>query len=183
MTQRIERLFESFLWRSRYIVLTAVVASLISAVMLFVIATVDVFSLIVSVIGYAAGQHAATGPDAYDVFHNDVVSHVIGAVDDYLLATVLLIFALGLYELFISKIDQADEDGHYSSKILLIKTLDDLKDRLAKVVLMILVVTFFKNVVHTSFENPLNILYLGGGILFVALALFFTYRSSHHEGK
>jgi uncharacterized membrane protein YqhA len=175
-------MFESFLWRSRYIVLTAVVASLVSAVLLFVIATLDVFFLVVWVIAYAAGQRTA-GPDAYDSFHSEVVTHVIGAVDDYLLATVLFIFALGLYELFISKIDQADEDSHYSSKILLIKTLDDLKDRLAKVILMILIVTFFKNVVHTSFEEPLNILYLGGGILFVALALFFTYRSSQHEGK
>jgi uncharacterized membrane protein YqhA len=176
---RVEHWFETFLWRSRFIVLLAVVSSLVSAFILFAIATLDVFSLAVHVVAYAVGN----SPDSYDVFHNDVVSHVIGAVDDFLLATVLLIFALGLYELFISKIDQADEDSHYSSKILLIKTLDDLKDRLAKVVLMILIVTFFKNVVHTTFEDPLNILYLGGGILFVALALFFTYRSGAHEGK
>lgn len=182
MIRHIEHIFESFLWRSRYIVLTAVVASLISAVILFTIATLDVFSLIVSVIRYAVGLRA-DGVNVYDQFHSDVVSHVIGAVDDYLLATVLFIFALGLYELFISKIDQADEDGRYSSKILVIKTLDDLKDRLAKVILMILIVTFFKNVVHTSFEAPINILYLGGGILLVALALYFTYRSSSHEGK
>ncbi|MEW6325571.1 MAG: YqhA family protein [Nitrospirota bacterium] len=177
--ERLEHWFETFLWRSRLIVLTGVIASLLSAFILFTIATLDVFSLIAKVIAYAAGR----SPDSYDAFHGMVISHVIGAVDDYLLATVLLIFALGLYELFISKIDQADEDSHYSSKILLIKTLDDLKDRLAKVVLMILIVTFFKNVVHTSFEEPLNILYLGGGILLVALALYFTYRSSHHEGK
>ncbi|MBI3622077.1 MAG: YqhA family protein [Nitrospirae bacterium] len=182
MGKYIEHLFESFLWRSRYIVLTAVVASLISAVILFTIATLDVFSLIVSVIRYAVGMRV-DGVNVYDQFHSDVVSHVIGAVDDYLLATVLFIFALGLYELFISKIDQADEDGRYGSKILVIKTLDDLKDRLAKVILMILIVTFFKNVVHTSFVEPINILYLGGGILLVALALYFTHRSSPHEGK
>lgn len=178
-----ERVFENFLWKSRFIVLTAVVASLISSFILFFMATADVFSLVVKSVKYAAGQHASSDPDAYEMFHSDVVSHVIGAVDDYLLATVLLIFALGLYELFISKIDQADEDSRYSSQILLIKSLDDLKDRLAKVVLMILIVTFFKNVVHTSFEQPLNILYLGGGILLVALALYFTYKSSMPEGK
>jgi uncharacterized membrane protein YqhA len=179
----LERVFETFLWKSRFIVLTAVAASLVSSFILFFMATADVFSLVVKTVKYATGRHASSDPDAYDIFHSDVVSHVIGAVDDYLLATVLLIFALGLYELFISKIDQADEDSRYSSQILLIKNLDDLKDRLAKVVLMILIVTFFKNVVHTSFEQPLNILYLGGGILFVALALFFTYKSSMPEGK
>jgi len=182
MLRHIEPLFESFLWRSRYIVLSAVVSSLISAVILFTIATMDVFSLVVSVIRYAIGLRA-DGVDVYDQFHSDVVSHVVGAVDDYLLATVLFIFALGLYELFISKIDQAEENSHYGSKILVIKTLDDLKDRLAKVILMILIVTFFKNVVHTSFVEPINILYLGGGILLVALSLYFTHRSSSHEGK
>jgi uncharacterized membrane protein YqhA len=179
----LERVFEAFLWKSRFIVLLAVVASLISAFILFFMATADVLALVVRTIKHATGKQSSDEADAYEMFHSDVVSHVIGAVDDYLLATVLLIFALGLYELFISKIDQADQDSQHSSRILLIKNLDDLKDRLAKVILMILIVTFFKNVVHTSFEQPLNILYLGGGILLVALALFFTYKSSMPEGK
>ena len=179
----LERIFETFLWKSRFIVVTAVVSSLVSAFILFFMATADVFTLAVKAVRYVIGSSVSHGSDTYEVFHNEVVSHVIGAVDDYLLATVLLIFALGLYELFISKIDQAEEDIRYSSRILLIKNLDDLKDRLAKVILMILIVTFFKNVVHTSFEQPLNIFYLGGGILLVALALFFTYKSSMPEGK
>lgn len=173
----LERLFETFLWRSRFIVLLAVVASLISSVILFVIATIDVGALLVKTMDYSLGPHG----EGYDLFHSEVVSHVITAVDDYLLATVLLIFALGLYELFISKIDPAEENAHQSSRILLIKTLDDLKDRLAKVILMILIVSFFKNVVHTKFDNPLNILYLGFGILLVALALYFTNKAGHAQ--
>lgn len=173
----VERLFEGFLWQSRFIVLLAVVASLVSSVILFVIATIDVGSLVVKTVGYSLGAH---GGEGYDTFHSDIVSHVITAIDDYLLATVLLIFALGLYELFISKIDQAEENAAHSSRILLIKTLDDLKDRLAKVILMILIVTFFKNVIHTKFNDPLNILYLGSGILLVAVALYFTNKSGHH---
>jgi uncharacterized membrane protein YqhA len=177
----LERVFEGALWRSRFIVLLAVVASLVSAVILFLIATVDVAGLAVKAIGYAtSGPHST---EEYDAFHSTVVGHVISAVDDFLLATVLLIFSLGLYELFISKIDVAQEDARHSSKILLIQTLDDLKDRLAKVVLMILIVTFFKNVIHTSFDGPLSILYLGVGILFVALALYFTARSGHGSEK
>jgi uncharacterized membrane protein YqhA len=176
-----ERIFEGVLWRSRFIVLLAVVSSLVSAVILFLIATVDVANLVVKAVGYASsGPHAG---GEYDEFHSMVVGHVISAVDDFLLATVLLIFSLGLYELFISKIDVAQEDARHSSKILLIQTLDDLKDRLAKVVLMILIVTFFKNVIHTTFDGPLGILYLGLGILFVALALYFTARSGHGGEK
>jgi len=172
-----------FLWRSRFIVILAVVSSLVSSIILFLIATADVMTLIGKALKYATRGAQLRTTEAYEAFHNDVVGHVIGAVDDYLLATVLLIFALGLYELFVSKIDQAEEDVHHSSRILLIQNLDDLKDRLAKVVLMILIVTFFKNVIHTTFENPLNILYLGGGILLVALALYFTHHSGPKEDK
>lgn len=39
---------------------------------------------------------------------SSTVTHVVEIIDGYLLATVLLIFSLGLYELFISKIE------HYS---------------------------------------------------------------------
>ena len=181
LMKKLELIFESFLWKSRFMVLLAVVSSLLSSLILFLIATADVFALAGESVRYALRGAELRTPEAYEVFHGEIVSHVIGAVDDYLLATVLLIFALGLYELFISKINQAVENVHQSSRILLIKNLDDLKDRLAKVVLMILIVTFFKNVIHTSFENPLNILYLGGGILFVALALYFTSKAGPKE--
>ena len=48
---------------------------------------------------------------------------------------------------------------------------------------LFLIVTFFKNVIHTTFDGPLGILYLGLGILFVALALYFTARSGHGGEK
>ncbi|HEY5594279.1 MAG TPA: YqhA family protein [Nitrospiria bacterium] len=181
--KRLEWLFEMFLWRSRFIVILAVISSLMSSLILFLIATGDVMTLVGKALKYVMQDAHLRTTEAYEAFHNDVVGHVIGAVDDYLLATVLLIFALGLYELFVSKIDQAEEDVHHSSRILLIKNLDDLKDRLAKVVLMILIVTFFKNVIHTTFEDPLNILYLGGGIFLVALALYFTHHAGPKEEK
>jgi uncharacterized membrane protein YqhA len=184
LAMTIEKTFEKFLWNSRFIVISAVVASMISSIILFVVATFDVFELIGKVFRYVRLPGSERTVAAYEEFHGDVVGHIIGAVDDYLLATVLFIFALGLYELFISKIDEAEAEAATSSRILLIHSLDDLKDRLAKVILMILIVTFFKNVIHTTFSDPLNILYLGVGILFVALALFFTHKGSEaREGK
>jgi uncharacterized membrane protein YqhA len=180
---RLEWLFESLLWKSRYVVLMAVVSSLISSFILFFFATGEVLGLFGKIVKkFWSAENKGSGIHFSEGFHNDLVSTVIGAVDDYLLATVLLIFALGLYELFISKIDHAEEDAQTGSRILLIKNLDDLKDRLAKVILMILIVTFFKNVIHATFDQPLQILYLGGGILFVALALYFTHRANISEG-
>lgn len=168
----LERTFESFLLKSRYVTILAVLTSLVAALLLFVMATGDVLALAVK----AAGFYFSGGD--YGEFHTKVIERVIAAVDDYLLATVLLIFALGLYELFISKIDAPGGDEARES-ILVVKSLDDLKDRLGKVVLMILIVTFFKSVNKVAFDEPLQILYLGAGILFVALALYFT----HAGGK
>jgi uncharacterized membrane protein YqhA len=184
LSRAVEHGFEKFLWNSRFIVILAVVASMISSVILFVIATFDVFELIGKVFKYVTLPGSERTVAAYEEFHGDVVGHIIGAVDDYLLAMVLFIFALGVYELFISKIEEAEAEATTSSRILLIHSLDDLKDRLAKVILMILIVTFFKNVIHATFSEPLNILYLGLGILFIALSLFFTHRGAESkEGK
>ncbi|MGK7344674.1 MAG: YqhA family protein [Candidatus Nitrospinota bacterium M3_3B_026] len=173
-------MFEKFLWNSRFVVILAVLASLVSSVILFIIATADVFTVAKESVSYGLGIGAA-GAMGYDEFHGAVVGHIIGSVDDFLLATVLLIFAFGLYELFISEIEEAQSDER-KSRILIISSLDDLKDRLAKVVLMILIVTFFKNVIHTEFTDPLSLLYLGGGIFLVALALYLTHVKGGGEG-
>ncbi len=162
--------FENLLWNSRYIVLLAVWSSIIGMLLLFVSSAVDMGHLAVEFV-----QVMFLGLDKPD-FHVTVVSHVITAVDDFLLATVLLIFGLGLYELFISKIEAAHGDQH-ANNILMINSLDDLKDRLGKVILMILIVAFFKNVLHVTFDDPLNILYMGAGIFLVSLALYFGHKA------
>ena len=95
-----------------------------------------------------------------------------------LLATVLLIFSLGLYELFISKIDKAEHSAT-SSNVLLITSLDDLKSRLAKVILMILIVKFFEHAISMVFETPLDLLYLAGGISLLGLALYLSHAAEH----
>lgn len=168
-----EKAFEWLLWNSRFVVILAVVSSLLGMLLLFLLAAENVFLLL-----WRFFEMVFLGAE-YPDFHVEAVGQIISAVDDFLLGTVLLIFALGLYELFISKIDIArSEEG--ASNILMITSLDDLKDRLAKVVLMILVVAFFKNVLHVSFDNPLNILYMGGGILLVSLATYFTHKAGEH---
>jgi uncharacterized membrane protein YqhA len=83
-----------------------------------------------------------------------------------------------LYELFISKIDDAEE-SEAGSKILAIHSLDELKDKLGKVVVMVLIVSFFKKVIHMNFSTPLEMLYLAGSILALALALYYMHKGAH----
>lgn len=174
---RLESLFENFLWESRWIVLSAVLTSLLAGFALFYISTVDAYYMVVHLFHYAS---PLLDTAARSELRGETVAHVVQIVDGYLLATVLLIFALGLYELFISKIDKA-ERAEATSKVLAIHSLDDLKARLGKVVLMILIVKFFEHAIRMSYGSPIDLLYFAGGIVLIGLALYLSHTGDHHS--
>ncbi len=161
----LEKLFEGAIWNSRFIVLLAVIFGLLGAVILFVVASMDIWNVAVytfnTIITHAHPEN----------FHEDIVSGIIGAVDLYLIAVVMFIFSFGLYELFISDIEAAE--GQNGSKLLAIHSLDQLKDKIAKVIVMVLVVNFFQRVIHTNFATPLEMLYFAGSITALAVGLYF----------
>jgi len=167
----IERLFEGLIWNSRFIVILAVVFGLIGAIILFVVASMDIWGVAVYTFNTII-THAHP-----DKFHEDIVAGIIGAVDLYLIAVVMFIFSFGLYELFISDIDQAE--GKNGSKLLAIHNLDQLKDKIAKVIVMVLVVNFFQRVLHTNFATPLEMLYFALSIAALAIGLNFLSKVGH----
>ncbi len=169
----LERIFEKTLWNSRLFTILAVVFSMLGAIILFIVASIDIWGVLVMVwdlvIHHVHPQH----------LHEDVVSAIIGAIDLFLIAIVLLIFSLGVYELFISKIEAAEED-EAASTVLKIHSLDQLKDKIAKVIVMVLVVSFFQRVLHTKYTGALEMLYFSGSILLLAVALYFLHKGDHH---
>ncbi len=175
MIKKFEASFEHLLWNSRFVVLIAVICSLLIAFTVFYIATVDAIYTIHHAFEY--GQPGLDGKER-SALRASIITHVVEIVDGYLLATVLLIFALGLYELFISKIDLA-ENSDRSSNVLLIHSLDDLKNRLAKVILMILIVRFFEYAIGMSFTTALDLLMLSGGIALIGLALYLSHQAEN----
>ena len=166
-----EKAFESILWKSRFFTITAVIFSLFGAIILFFVASLDIWNTMVTifemVFHHAHPEH----------LHEDIVSGIIGAVDLYLIAVVMLIFSFGIYELFISKIDAAEEEG--SSSVLNITSLDQLKDKIAKVIIMVLIVNFFQRVLHTNYNGALEMLYFSGSIFLLALALYYLHKGDH----
>jgi len=168
----IERLFEGAIWNSRFIVILAVVFGLLGAIILFVVASMDIWQVAVET--YEVIFHIIPHPEH---FHEDIVAGIIGAVDLYLIAVVMFIFSFGLYELFISDIDQAE--GKNGSKLLAIHNLDQLKDKIAKVIVMVLVVNFFQRVLHTNFATPLEMLYFAVSIAALAIGLNFLSKVGH----
>ncbi len=173
----LERVFESMLWNVRFVTLVAVIASLIGSFALFYVAILDVVRLFGELAHYA---DASIGNDAHDTIRLQIVTSVAEFVDGFLFALVLLIFAFGIYELFIGKIDAA-ERSEVAKRILLIRSLDDLKERLAKVIFLILVVRYFESAIHRPVQSALDLLYLAAGIVLIAVGLYLT--KPKHESE
>jgi len=168
----LESIFENILWNGRLFVLLAVIFSMVGSVLLFTVASIDIFGIAKETYNvYVTHQHP-------EHFHEELVGTIIGAVDLYLIAIVMLIFSFGIYELFISEIDPAkDAKG---SKILEVQSLDQLKDKLAKVIVMVLIVSFFKKALYTHYSSPVEMLYFAGAILALALGLYFLHKGEQH---
>ena len=169
----LETLFEGAIWRSRFVVLLAVIFGLLGAIILFIVASLDIWN--VAVMSFQVVTHVIPHPEH---FHEDVVAGIIGAVDLYLIAVVMFIFAFGLYELFISDIDEAQ--GRNGSQLLAISNLDQLKDKIAKVIVMVLVVNFFQRVLHTEFKTPMEMMYFAISITALAVGLYFLGKVGKH---
>lgn len=167
----LEALFENSLWYSRGAVTVAVICSVMAALLMFYIAGVDTYYTIDHLLSYATQtDHVERGE-----IRAEAVAQVVEIIDIFLLAIVLLIFGLGLYELYLSKIDHAyEEDGEASDHLLSIDSLDDLKSRLGKVIMMILIVKFFELAIGMEVETTTALLMFAGGVLMSAGALMLT---------
>ena len=157
--------FEKILLFSNNFTLLPVVFGLLGAIVLFVIASYDVGKVFVAVYHYFFGDFHPEN------FHSDVVGEIVGAIDLYLMALVLYIFSFGIYELFISEIEELKKSKQ--SKVLEVHSLDELKDKLGKVIIMVLIVNFFQRVLHANFTTPLEMTYLAASILALCLGLYF----------
>jgi len=144
---------------TRYVVILPVLGLLVGAVTLFVMASVESVQVVLHVVGGEAGEKQA-------------VLDFIELADVYLLATVLYIMSLGLFELFI-------DDSLPLPEWLEIHTLDDLKEKLIGVVIVVLAVTFLGQAVKGA--EPLELAYMGGGTALVIAAL--SYFLKRGQGK
>ncbi len=166
-----KRSIELVLWNVRLIMIVPVIVSLIVAAGVLFITTIDVVALSSSLLRYGTVEAASRSP-----LYIEIISSVISVVDGYLLGAILIIFGLGLYELFIEKIDAA-ENSELAGRLLLIHSLDDLKDRLANLILVILIVKFFQVALKMKYTEPLDLLYLSISVALIGGALYLTSKA------
>tara|TARA_B100000700_G_scaffold242478_1_gene270084 strand:+ start:85 stop:618 length:534 start_codon:yes stop_codon:yes gene_type:complete len=158
----IERVWEGALWNSRYIVILGVLFSTLAGISLFILGSYEIISAIV-----------VKNPITTEFTdHKEMLLDIITAVDLYLIGVVLLIFGFGLYELFISKIDVARLDKAVT--ILEIENLDELKNKIIKVIIMVLIVSFFEKVLGKSmgYNTPLEMLYFAISIFALSFGVY-----------
>ncbi|MDR1594421.1 MAG: YqhA family protein [Prevotellaceae bacterium] len=164
--------FETILFSTRFVTFLAVIGSMLAAVTLFVTSTMQVAD------GLVFATDIVTGKST-DLEH--LIAKFVSSVDGYLFATVLLIFSMGIYELFINKIDLVNKQKDSRPNWMVINSIDDLKSSLGKVILMILIVSFFEHSLKIKYANISDLLFLGIGILLIAAALFLTHVHGKHK--
>jgi uncharacterized membrane protein YqhA len=150
-----ERLVARLAGLTRYLVIAPIVGLFVAAVVLTWVAVVDVVKITREVIG----GHLEL---------NQTVVGFIEVADIFLLAVVLYIMALGLYELFI-------DPNLPLPEWLVVRSLEDLKEKLIGVVVVVLAIFFLGRVIES--DNPLELLYLGVGIAAVIAALAYFAKS------
>lgn len=155
-----------FLENSRHIVLIGVIGTFIASASLFIFGFAGIIFAIWDALGYPE-------PFSYENIKEISVA-LITAIDIFLLATVLYIISLGLYELFID--ERLD-----LPKWLEVRTLDDLKARLLGVIAVILPVAFLGKMVE--WKNGQDILWLGLAVGVVLLAIAAIQYVSHIRNK
>jgi uncharacterized protein (TIGR00645 family) len=172
----VEEAFETALFSCRFLVLVPVLGILAASVVMFFKGCVEVVQ------GMRAFQTALSfQPSQLD--DKNVILSFIPAVDNYLFATILLIISMGLYELFISEIDPKSRKEKSRPNWLCVRDLDDLTSRIGEVVIMILIVNFFKLSFSVNIEHPIDLLALGGGVLLISGSLVVAHHVSGKRRK
>ena len=145
---------------SRYIVLFGVAGLILASLAGFLLSLVET----AEVIGYVALHFRDPTVEVQEVYF-------IKLVDGFLVATGLLIFALGLYEIFIRQLNLP--------KALQFTTIGQLKVSLANVIVLTLAVSFLTLVQES--EPAFELLLKGLAISAVIVTLVFFTRGDHME--
>ncbi len=137
---------------SRYLIILAVLSTLAAGTALLVYGTVETFSILQGLVTATGASKGAKG----------LILSVIELTDLFLLATVLYVIAIGLFELFID--DRLDLPNW-----LEIHDLNDLKEKLIGVIIVVLAVLFLGQV--ATWDGVRDLLGYGTATALVIAAL------------
>jgi uncharacterized membrane protein YqhA len=171
---KLEAFFEALIWNFRFFILIPVVFSLLSAIRLIYVGTMDVWAGLTIVLDHNDPEGEMT---------IKTVTYIIGGVDYYLIGIVLLIFGFGIYELFISEIEIKSQD----SSVLQSTSLEELKGKLVNVIVVALIVSLFKQMLSIEIGQLSDIIYIALAILLISISQYLLHLihtdSTKHSSK
>eukprot|EP00271_Cylindrocystis_brebissonii_P023367 TRINITY_DN9666_c0_g1_i1.p1 TRINITY_DN9666_c0_g1~~TRINITY_DN9666_c0_g1_i1.p1 ORF type:complete len:302 (+),score=60.13 TRINITY_DN9666_c0_g1_i1:55-960(+) len=188
----VESYIEKIIFNCRFFTLMAVAGSLCGALLCF---SQGCWLIIACIRDFMRWCWAGNGKGR-------MILLVVEAVDVYLIGTVMLIFGIGLYELFVKPLQlQVGPDGKRHSvegfnsnlfgffrlkerpRWLKINSLDELKTKLGHVIVMVLLVGIFEKSKKVSVHSAMELFYLSTSVAVAAGCIFFLSKLSegHHD--
>ncbi|KAK9102792.1 hypothetical protein Sjap_020046 [Stephania japonica] len=160
-----EETIEKVIYRCRFFTILGVFGSLVGSILCFLKGCVIV---------------ACTFKE-YFITRAKVILLLVEAIDVYLLGTVMLVFGMGLYELFVSNLDIAKLLPQTSTpsrsnlfglftlkerpKWLEIKSVNELKTKLGHVIVMVLLIGLFEKTKRVEINTSMDLLCFAASVL------------------
>ncbi|EHA8587731.1 hypothetical protein COCNU_scaffold003089G000020 [Cocos nucifera] len=131
--------------------------------------------------GEPKGEMTTVG--GYFISGGRAIFMLVEAIDIYLVGTVMLVFGMGLYELFISNFDVAKTTSYGSNllglfklqerpKWLEIQSVNELKTKVGHVIVMVLLVGLFDKSKKVTISTPKDLLCFAASILLSSSSLY-----------
>ncbi|KAG6687513.1 hypothetical protein I3842_11G074400 [Carya illinoinensis] len=171
-SEAVEEGIERAIYRCRFMALLGVLGSLVGSILCFIKGCTYVVSSYLE----------------YSVNRGKVIMLLVESIDVYLLGTVMLVFGMGLYELFVSNLDTVKsplkEKLPYRSNLfglftlkerpkwLNIKTVNELKTKLGHVIVMLLLIGLFEKSKKAVIQSPVDLLCFSASVLLSSGSLF-----------
>ena len=160
--------YENYLFNVKFFLIIAVIVSAILAIVLLCIGAWDAFLIIEELV-------------IHNIDTEEFYVKTLSIADIFLFAMVMMIFSLGSYNLFISKLDNIAKDSIHNDSItpdwLQVKDFGELKELFIKVIILILAISFLKKISMVEDFNNLkevvSLLIFPISILLIALSLKF----------
>lgn len=111
-----------------------------------------------------------------------ILWEIIGIVDIILVSIVLILFSMGIFELLnlVSEDMGIDEEEH-QRRYTINQEIEDLKWRLAKMIIIVLIVHVFKSILSYQIVDLKDILIVSITICILSISIYFISYKFHKE--
>jgi|SaaInlStandDraft_3_1057020.scaffolds.fasta_scaffold34923_1 uncharacterized protein (TIGR00645 family) len=168
---------EKYIYGAKNIIIVSVICSLLISLLLLGYGVYEIKYIIMAIINHDAQQ---------------IQLATLKVIDMFLFAIVLIIFSLGSYNLFISRLDSIESDSNNESKFQIpdwinVQNFSELKAIFMKVIVLILAILFLESIIQNKsnlFDAEFwKVLIIPIGMVLVAISLFLLEKSDSHIEK